>query len=95
MFAVVFGNDHHSFPSALNNARRLEIRDIFHYTSRLRGDAIAGVGLRHIDLELIQSPPSTDPEELHMQLCENDIVHDIPLPYYTRSIAFLTNTEPS
>ena len=90
-FAVIYGCDHHSFPSALVNARELGIAAVLHlYTARGETGVFTDtIRLRHIQLGRITGPVSMNEREWLSQL-DSDICSDIELPAFVGPIGFIT-----
>jgi hypothetical protein len=92
LFAVVFGDDHHSFPTAINNTLKLQIRDVFHYTYghlNQNSDVFsAKITLRHIDLDFLDQPLALNEWEWSAKLATEGICHDLSLPFHFGQVVF-------
>src|SRR4051794_36124676 len=90
-FAVIYGNDHHSFPSALVNARELGIRTVIHFDTGPGGTGVFTdeVHLCHIRLGKIRGPVTMEERGWLSQLGSEDICSDLELPAFVGPIGFV------
>lgn len=95
-FAVVFGDDHYSFPSAIKRIFRTSVRDVFHFQRLLTDDfSSETIHLRHIDLRHLHEPLSYHEHEWTRSMTAKEICRELALPSKLGPVSFLGKTAHS